>query len=369
LFVTGIMKKIALFIPSMRGGGAERVSLSLAKGFISEGHNVHLILVNAEGPLMKDIPEGLVVHNLKKRRTITSILSLAKNLRLHKYDALISFMSHANIVSITASKLVFFKGRIVLTEHNSLSHNLFGKNGLKYKMVAFGMRIFYRYADKIIAVSNSLAKELTLATGEKKIYSLYNPIDINHENTQEIQPSVEAWRNESKPLILGLGRLNPQKNFEFLINSFNTVIKETDCQLLILGEGPNRQSLENLISSLKINDKVLMPGFVDNPGSYLERASVFVLSSSWEGFGLVIAEALAQGVTVVSTDCPVGPSEILRDGKYGYLVPVNDEKQMAKTIIYALKYPLDSEHLKKRAADFSIEKVSQNYLNLIFEEK
>jgi len=136
-------------------------------------------------------------------------------------------------------------------------------------------------------------------------------------------------------------------------------------RLLILGEGKKRTTLEALARKLGVASDVGLPGFVDNPFAYMARAAVFVLSSAWEGFGNVVAEALACGCPVVSTDCPSGPAEILDGGAYGPLVPVGDDAALAKAILSVLETPPDPERLRARAALFSVDRVADQYLEVL----
>jgi len=147
-----------------------------------------------------------------------------------------------------------------------------------------------------------------------------------------------------------------------LLRAFARIRQYRAAQLMILGEGDERASLEALARKLGLAEHVSMPGFVPDPGAYMARASVFVLSSSWEGFGNVLVEALAGGCPVVSTDCRSGPSEILQDGKYGRLVPVGDHETMARAILETLDSPQDSRMLRARAMDFHVDKIVDQYV-------
>ena len=359
------IKRIALFISTMGSGGAERVALSLAKGFVQKGHSVDLILVNADGPLLEEVYKGVKIIDLKKNRTFSSIYCLAKYLRKNKYDTLISFMNHANTCALISAKLAFFNGKIVVTEHSSITSSLINQQGFKNRIILLLMRYIYRYADHVIAVSEELAMELKSYLKLPNISFIFNPIDIkDEENHTDLIPF--EWTDSTQPLIIGVGRLTTAKSFDLLIRSFKDVNNTVPSRLIILGEGDQRDKLEKLIEELKLKNKVLLPGLVSNPHVYMKNAKVFVLSSSWEGFGLVIAEALALGITVVSTDCHSGPSEILEQGKWGYLVPVNDQQKLNEAIILALTNPLNPDKLKERARLFSIENITGEYLEKIF---
>ena len=171
----------------------------------------------------------------------------------------------------------------------------------------------------------------------------------------------------SPPVVLGIGRLTTQKDFPTLLKAFAQVRAVRKARLMILGEGRDRQALEVLARELGVASDVDLPGFVLNPFPYMVRASLLVLSSAWEGLPGVLIEAMACGCPVVSTDCPSGPSEILDGGAYGPLVPVGDDGALAKAILSVLEMPPDPERLRARAALFSVERATDQYLQVLLE--
>lgn len=231
------------------------------------------------------------------------------------------------------------------------------------------MRIFFPSAEGVVAVSNGAAEDFVYFSGldRKKITTIYNPvIDSSVKNFDEnLISDVNAWSN-TQFRILTVGHLKIQKNHELLIHAFAILRKNFNVHLLILGEGDLRKKLEALINELRLNDCVSMPGFVSNPRPYYQRASLFALSSSWEGLPTVLIEALDAGTPVVSTDCPSGPREILLDGKFGQLVPMGDSQALANSMAESLAATHDTAALKARAQDFSIDKATDRYLELLF---
>ena len=165
-------------------------------------------------------------------------------------------------------------------------------------------------------------------------------------------------------MVLGVGRLEQQKDFPTLIHAFAKVRQMQTAKLVILGSGREEKKLLSLVDELKLNEDVAMLGFVDNPYAYMAKSAVFVLSSAWEGFGNVIVEAMAVGTPVVSTNCPNGPEEILDNGKYGELVSVGDSQAMAEAILRVLLGEIksvDSDWLEQ----FKLETVAQKYLDVL----
>ena len=163
-----------------------------------------------------------------------------------------------------------------------------------------------------------------------------------------------------------MGTLKEQKDHRTLIRAFARLSRDFNAKLTILGEGPLRAGLESLIAELGLQSRVSMPGFVVDPYPWLRSADLFVLSSQYEGFGNVIVEALECGVPVVSTDCPSGPAEILENGRYGRLVPVDDVVALATAMSASLAELHDREKLMKRATAFSVRNISDQYLSYFF---
>ena len=229
-------------------------------------------------------------------------------------------------------------------------------------------RHFYRHADSIIAVSNGVADDLAqlIAVPRSRITTIYNPVFSSELAARSHEPLAHAWLTpHAPPVVLGIGKLKPQKDFACLIRAFARVRAVRPARLIILGDGAQRESLLALARQLQVAPDVELPGFVANPFAYLARARVFVLSSAWEGLSNVIIEALACGCPVVSTDCPSGPAELLDHGRYGGLVPVGDDEALARTIVQTLDNPPDRQQLQTRASEFSIERAAAEYRRVL----
>uniref|UniRef100_A0A7C5KGI6 Glycosyltransferase n=1 Tax=Thermodesulfobium narugense TaxID=184064 RepID=A0A7C5KGI6_9BACT len=359
---------ISIFLPSLGGGGAEKVALKLAEGFVNRGFNVDLVLLKAEGPYLNLIPKKCTLYVLNSRRALFSLFKLVKYLKSRKPSVFISNLTHLNIVSLLTKLLFTNKIKFVIVEHLNFTKSFKYKRGMKKYFLYFMMKSFYPYADKIIAVSQGVAMDFeSLLPGVKqKIKVIYNPIPVDEIIEKSKEPLNHPWFKDSQiPVILSAGRLSSQKDFGTLMKAFSLIRKELKSRLVILGEGEERKNLENLAKSLGIYEDILMPGFVDNPYKFMSKASVFVLSSIYEGFANVIVEAMACGLSVVSTDCESGPREILEDGKYGKLVPVGDPEALAKATMETIKNPYDKEFLILRARDFSVEAAVSKYLEII----
>ena len=200
----------------------------------------------------------------------------------------------------------------------------------------------------------------------QNLTTIYNPVVTQKLLHLSAEPLSHPWfAAGSPPVLLAVGGFKPAKDHATLLNAFALVRKQRPVRLMLLGEGRLRDSLTRQAEELKIAEDLQMPGFVDNPFQYMANASLFVLSSVFEGLPTVLIEALACGCPVVSTDCPSGPQEILSQGRFGQLVPMGDANALADAIIQSLDAPWKKEKLISRGMDFSLEKATENYLQLI----
>jgi glycosyltransferase involved in cell wall biosynthesis len=346
-------KRIAFFIPSLERGGVERTLVNLLKAFVTQGYCVDLLFAYARDEFLKQVPETVRIISLRSARrmpslkglvpprvsiSLTTLPKLSAYLRQAQPEVLISFQS--SVVAVWAQKLARSTTRLIVRESNTPSKAIAEDKRLLAKLVPLLKRLSYPRADVIVANSKGAAQDLAriLHLPVQKIHIIYNPTydDSILEKSQE--PLNHPWFQPGEPpVILGVGRLTHQKDFATLIRAFAIVRKELECRLVILGEGEERPKLEALAKELGIGEDVDLPGFVDNPYKYMARASLFVLSSRYEGLPNVLIEALACGTPVVSTDCPSGPREILMNGKGGLLVPVGNAEKMATAILKLLR--------------------------------
>ncbi|MFW6295647.1 MAG: glycosyltransferase [Halothece sp.] len=361
------MSKVAIFLSDLDGGGAERVMLNLARGLIQDNIDVDLILVRKEGPYLEQIPSKINVIDLQKKSLLRSLPSLVSYLKQKRPQVLLSALEDTNIIAIWAKLLARVSVPLIVTVHNNLSQESQNATNFKRKYVPKILPWFYPWADAVVAVSQGVANDLVnLGLRSDNIKIIYNPIVTPELVEKGQQPLEDSWfLSKDMPVILGVGRLTKQKDFTTLVQAFAKVRQFKNVRLMILGEGEERSSLESLIEELGLINDVCLPGFVENPYIYMAKADVLVLSSAWEGFGNVLVEAMAVGTPVVSTDCDSGPAEILENGKYGKLVPVEDSEEMAKAIASTLENPPTSEFLKQRATKFSLNTILMQYQQLL----
>ena len=334
-----VQRKLAIFLPGLYEGGAERTMLNLAEGLAGRGHAVDLVLAQSEGPYLAQVPQSVRLVELNRRhvsfyRILVSLPALILYLRRERPDALLSALN-ANIIAIWAGFLSGKPQRIAICEQSTPS------NQNRQLPVWYGtvmnqlVRRFYPWASEIIAVSEGVADDLSqvYAIPRNRIRVIYNPVITPAIQAKAREPVEHPWFVPGgPPVVLGIGRLTTAKGFSILIRAFAQVRRSLAARLLILGEGEKRTELESLVRALDLEEDVCLCGWVSNPYSYLTKASLFVLSSRWEGLPTVLVEALYCGTPVISTDCPAGPREILREGRHGLLVPVGDVDSMAQAM-------------------------------------
>ena len=365
-------ERLTLFLPSLRGGGAERVMVNLARGFSERGLKVDLVLARAEGPYMAEVPPDVRIVDLKARRVLASLPGLVRYLRREKPLALLSTLDHANIVALWAKSLAGSRTRVVVRVATTIASSSKNASNLRERLMPWLIRFFYSQADGIVAISKGVAQDLSRNIGipAERINVIYNPAVTPELFERAKEPVEHPWFAPGEPpVILGVGRLTKAKDFPTLIRAFELVRRERPARLMILGEGEERPQLEALIKELGLQEDIALPGFVDNPYAYMARSRVFVLSSAWEGFGNVLVEAMACGCPVVSTDCPSGPAEILENGKYGPLVPVGDITALALAIANILELEGDLiADVALREKDFESDNAIKSYLELLLDK-
>jgi glycosyltransferase involved in cell wall biosynthesis len=361
--------RLAFFLPSLHGGGAERVFLDLGETYVSAGYEVHLVLMNCyPSPLLDVVPAGIKLIDLRCPRLWTSTAALVRYLREQRPDGLIAGMPLANAIAAYARRIAGTRTRLVLTEHNARSIAFSDVARLQDNLLAPPIRFAYRLADCIVGVSTGVAERLRQIPGVRgeQIRVVHNPAYSPRIEQLGCAPAPHPWlRDVSTPVVMGVGRLELQKDFATLLRAFCILRKTRPARLIILGEGSLDAQLRALAQDLGIAADVAFEGFVVNPWAYLSRAAVFALSSVHEGFGNVIVEALALGKPVVSTDCPSGPAEILEDGRWGRLVPMRDPVRLSQAIDQALDAPVAQTLMRRRAREFSLEAASAGYLSAL----
>lgn len=355
---------IAILVPDLRGGGAERVSLNLANHFHAEGLAVELVLCRRDGLLLGEITEGVSVHALDAERFRDVLPPLTRYLRRRRPRALIAMMWPLTSLAVWARGLACPATRLTLADHNMLSLTGPGRPGMRRLAMCLAMRASYPFADAVVAVSSGVADDIAGLSGldRDRITVIHNPVTPLPPLGAIDTTLAETWLADGGPRLVAAGSLKPQKDMDTLLKALARLRQDRpDARLLVLGDGPERARLEALIAELDLGDAVTLAGFQADPHGWMARADLFVLSSRYEGFANVLVEALALGLPVVSTDCPSGPAEILEEGRHGRLTPPGDAEALALAISAALDDKPDRASLRGRAEAFSIARASANY--------
>jgi glycosyltransferase involved in cell wall biosynthesis len=396
-------RRIALVLHGFSGGGMERSMLRLAEGLIARGFAVDVVVEEAKGELLDDVPTSARIVELEKVRlgrarvrgfaadpsawrlllqpksrisllkpALRRLPSMVDYFRRVRPDAVLAAEPRFNLLAVWGRRLSGLRSRVVVSEHNHVSSQAAFRGPWHAPRLHSALQRAYLKADAIVAVSDGAADDLAAYANipRGRITTVYNPV-VGPDLIAKARKRLDhPWFAPGEPpVILAAGRLHPQKDFPTLIRAFAQLRAERPARLVILGPANPTMSayaeeLKALPGRLGVAEDVAMPGFVDNPLAFMARSSVFVLSSLYEGLSIVLIEALACGTPVASTDCPSGPREILDHGRFGPLVPIGDHAELAMAIEAVLDDPPSAEGLRTRAELFSVDRAVDNYLKL-----
>ena len=358
--------RIALMIPTLVGGGAERSFLNLAEGFHQAGYAVDLILKQATGEYLMQVPEGIHLVDLHASRMARTLPGLIRYLRARRPRVLIAGLELTHIIALIAQAVSGVPTKVIVTINSVISqerHFYLPNRSLEKGL----MKLLYPRAGEIVGVSKGVAQDFSnfLGIPLERIRVIYNPAITPTLLESAGQTIHHPWFVEGQPpVVLGVGRLEPVKDFSTLIKACALARQHVPLRLLILGEGAQRKELEHLARQLGLQEDACFPGFQQNPFAYMRGAALLALSSLHEASPNVIIQAMACNCPVIATNCPGGTAELVGDGAYGHLVPVGDSRAMAQAIQAALvgdvRQP-PAEWLQKFEQDYAI----QRYLELI----
>jgi glycosyltransferase involved in cell wall biosynthesis len=327
--------RVALFLPTLSGGGAERAFVNLARGMSELGAQVDLVVGNADGDYRSEVPDSVNLVDLRAARLLRALPGLVRHLRRQQPARLYSALEEANILALLAARLSRLPIRVYPSLRNTLSDELATVGGPKLKIMTRLARLLYPQANGFVAVSSGVADDASSLLGipRDRISVIANPTITPELAALAAAPLDDPWfAPDALPVVLGCGRLAKQKDFATLLEAFALIRARTPARLVILGEGPLRGDLKAQAARLGLAADVSMPGFEPNPFRFMSRCAVFVLSSLHEGSPNVLVQALACGAPVVATDCPSGPREILNGVATGRLVPTRDPVAMAEAM-------------------------------------
>lgn len=350
---------IGFVLPSLRGGGAERVMVTLSNAMAAAGHRVDLIVVGPGGEYRSEISDSVQLIELKKNRILRALFRLRKYIVRQRPEYLVSTMTHVNIAVLLANMLAGTRrSSVCVREAAAPLSSAKNATTITGKLLPVCIFLVYRFSYRVLAVSTDVRNELLeIDTGlTEKTELFYNPVFSADLLARSNSNPQHPWlQHKQLPVIIGMGRLVVQKNFRLLLQAVALVQKTVAVRLIVYGEGPLRDELTALVQELGLCHLVDLPGFVHNPFAELRAADLFVLSSNWEGLPNVLIQSLACGTAVVSTDSPGGSREILQDGEWGELVAMDQPEQLSQAIIRQLNSPIAANY-ETRARDFSVDR-------------
>lgn len=359
---------LAILLSFSGQGGVERMMLKLIREFAAAGVRLDLLPLRDDSLQGVVLPETVRLVSLGVRHSLTSVLPLALYLRKVRPAAILVAKDRAIRAAVVARNLAGVETRIVGRLGTNLSASMENASSLRRALRIGPMRRLYRSVSKIVAVSDGVGRDVSAvaSVSADRICIIRNPVVDDELYRLAEADCPHPWLEDPVvPVVLGVGRLTRQKDFAGLMRAFASLRQTCRARLVILGEGKLRPTLEALASELNLQSDFLLPGHVANPHAWVSRASVFVLSSAWEGSPNALTEALALGVPVVATDCPSGPREILREGKIAPLVAVRDVPGLAAAIAKCLARPPSPDLLRSAAAEYTASRSAQRYLEVL----
>jgi len=362
------MKRIPIFIGGITIGGIQRVFFTLAAELDRQGHKVDLIMTEGSADISPYIPspKNIRVVLTGSRKLRASLPGLMRYMKEEKPAFILAGSPSNTLLLIFARALSGSKAKIIGGIHCVISRSK--SVDLQSRLLYILIKLFFGQVDLFIGTSNYSSGDFSGTVGipPEKIRTIYNPVisDLTFRLSKS-ELDDPFFKDRNIPVISGIGRFFPEKNFGLLIDSFDILRKRKQVRLALIGDGPERNKLEGLIKKKGLEGLVKLTGCVQNPYPYISASSLIAVPSLHEALNTVLIESLALGTPVVATDCPGGNREILDGGKYGKLVKMNDPAAMAKAIEELLDRPPDKELLKKRGLDFQAGKIAKEYLEAL----
>lgn len=365
--------KICFLLNNLELGGAERVIAILSDYLAHQNCDVSIIVLNRLHN-QQALNSNIKIIPLNQNKVLRSFFPLRSLLRKNKYDFIIGNMWPITILGLAASLLSFKKSNVLFIEHSIISNEYNHQSVAFQRIVKLSIRLLYNFSSQIICVSNGVKNDLEkLGVKKSKLKVILNPVDIHSElsDHDEYDQHSLNWKDFTGIKILSVGNLRINKNYPNLFKALRVLRDKYNQNFisLIAGDGPEKESLRALITEYSLEDHVILLGGVQDTESLYRNADLFVLSSDYEGFGMVLVEALGYGKTIVATDCESGPREILGNSEHGYLCSVDNPERLAESIYKAYLNKLSPDILLKRYKDFDVSLIGKKYLSLMQEMK
>ncbi len=356
--------RLAIVGPIKSWGGIEGKIVTLCREFAERGVQIDLVLLRGgEVPYPDRLDARVQVHHLATRSKRDGVPVLRAWLARERPDAVLTLKDHGAQVALLACLL----GRLDVPVYVKVTNTL--SVVARRRLQRWLIRRLYPRAAGVIGNSAGVVADLQaqFALPPARLHCIHNPTVTDDFPARAAAPIDHPWlaSDADVPVVVGVGRFTPQKDFPLLLRAFARLRRERHCRLVLLGDGADRAALEAEIRGLGLSDIVDLPGFVPDALPWIARAALFVLSSRYEGLSNVLIEALAVGTPVVATDCPSGSAEILEQGRWGRLVPVGDEPALAAAMQAQLEDPIAGK-LPANAVDrFRAGPVAERYLRVM----
>jgi len=356
---------VAIFVATSGHSGVDRLIQHLVPAISRRCYPVDVLKIQGHGPHLEKLPRGVRLIELETKHVYTSFPALVRYLKRSRPAVMMTDKDRVNRTAILARACSRVATRLVVSSGTTISIDLAHRGPYERLLQRSSMGQLYRLADKVIVPSQGVAEDMAAYTGLPidRIEVVLCPV-VPEELFSRPQPRPDhPWfQSGEPPVILGVGELGPRKDFTTLVRAFAIVRRQRPCRLVIIGRGKLHDDLIALANELGVNRDVDLPGFKPTPYRYMAHAAVFAFTSLWEGNPFVLPEALAVGTPVVATDCPSGPREVLRNGRYGHLVTVGDVNALAEAILKTLQAPLPADTLREAARPYEIECSTTAYL-------
>lgn len=348
-----MIPRVLFFIARYSHSGVPLAQLRLAKAFQQRGCEVKFVIGFVPDHLTRPPDQGFEIIDLGQPRTFLLFWPVVRLIRQLEPDVIFAAEDHLNAIVTMAVLLARSRAKLSVSSRVTPYDTYSGRPLSKGWVLKFlNPRLWHR-ADALTCVSKDMVRQYSEIFGATKHQAAYNVIVNSDLHLKKEEHVDHPWLSDSGiPVVVSAGRLAPEKGYPDLIAAMKLVNQQLPARLLVLGEGPMRDTLQSLIAEAGMGDRVQLVGFQSNPYKFFAKCRVFALSSYVEGLPNVLVEAMACGCAVVSTDCPTGPREVLQDGKYGRLVPVHSPQALADAIVQTLGAPPDADALAQAVLPF-----------------
>lgn len=361
--------RLLCFLPDLDAGGAQRTMVNLVNALPRDRVLPRLVVARGGGTAQADLADDVTLVDLETRRVRGAVGPLRDRVRADRPDLLFSTFAAANIAAILATRALPGRPPVILRETNTHRHRPDFPRFMRW-----GAGWAYPRAERVVALSEGVRKELieSYRLDPARAVTLHNPVAVGAlaGSAAAARPEPPPWQDRlpgDAPVVVGVGRLVPQKGFDLLIEAV-AALADRSARLVILGDGPEGAALKLHGDALGLGPRLYMPGHVRDPAPWLAHADLFVLSSRWEGFGHVLVEAMACGAPVLATDCPFGPADIVREGENGILVAPGRADDLASAMARLLRDSALRQRLaeagRERARAFEAERIASAYADL-----